>query len=579
MGVKDASEAKLEDLKDEVTKATKGDRSIISNRGVTGVLASHAKSRDVKIDQVTLTLHGKELIQNSSMDLQWGKRYGLIGMNGCGKSTLLKAIGARELPIPEFMDIHLLDGEVPATDLSALEAVLEDVKAQTARLETLAEKIVEEDPESDLLTTVYENIDALDPDLCKTRAGEILHGLGFDKDMQNKATKDFSGGWRMRIALAKALFKNPMILLLDEPTNHLDLNACVWLEEYLKSLERILIIVSHSQDFMNNVCTNIILMRLNNLTFYQGNYDVYVKTRAQIEEHQMKKYWKEQEQIKDYKEYIARFGHGTAKNARQAQSREKKLNSMLASGLTDKVTEDKVFVLRFADCGKLPPPVMQFNKVSFMYPGTEKKKGALAYTGLEFGIDLDTRVALVGPNGAGKSTLLKLMSGDLSPTDGVVRRHQHLKIAFFHQHLAEKMDMELSPVQFLMTMFPECKEIDTMRKAVGRFGITGKAQMSPMKILSDGQVARVVFAWLAWKDPHLLILDEPTNHLDMETIDALAEAINEFEGGLVLVSHDFRLIDQVAKEIWLCDGGKIERIHQNIHEYKELLRQQMLKNK
>ncbi|RWW87390.1 hypothetical protein BHE74_00003780 [Ensete ventricosum] len=345
-----------------------------------------------------------------------------------------------------------------------------------------------------------------------------------------------------------------------------DLEACVWLEESLKKFDRILVVVSHSQDFLNGVCTNIIHMQNKKLKFYTGNYDQYVQTRADLEENQMKQYKWEQEQIASMKEYIARFGHGSAKLARQAQSKEKTLAKMERGGLTEKVVKDKVLVFRFTDVGKLPPPVLQFVGVTFGYTPDN-----LIYKNLDFGVDLDSRIALVGPNGAGKSTLLKLMTGDLVPLDGMVRRHNHLRIAQFHQHLAEKLDLEMSALLYMMREYPGNEE-EKMRAAIGKFGLSGKAQVMPMNNLSDGQRSRVIFAWLAWRQPHLLLLDEPTNHLDIETIDSLAEALNEWDGGLVLVSHDFRLINQVAEEIWVCENQAATRWEGDIMEFKEHLR-------
>lgn len=280
----------------------------------------------------------------------------------------------------------------------------------------------------------------------------------------------------------------------------------------------------------------------------------------------MKQYKWEQEQISSMKEYIARFGHGSAKLARQAQSKEKTLAKMERGGLTEKVTRDSVLVFNFTDVGKLPPPVLQFVDVAFGYTPEN-----LIYKCLNFGVDLDSRIALVGPNGAGKSTLLKLMTGDLTPSDGMVRRHNHLRIAQFHQHLAEKLDVELSALAYMMQEYPGNSE-EKMRAIVGRFGLSGKTQIMPMKNLSDGQRSRVIFAWLAWRLPHMLLLDEPTNHLDIETIDSLADALKQWDGGLVLVSHDFRLINQVAEEIWVCEDQAVTRWNGDIMGFKLHLR-------
>jgi len=547
----------------------------ISPRSVTGICTSYKLSRDIKFEQVTLSLHGTVLVQDADLELNYGRRYGLIGLNGSGKTSLMNALGKRELAFPEHISIYHLEREIEASDKTSLEAVVEDVAKEREKLEAEAEALAasEEGANSERLMSVYERLDELDADTAAKRAGEILHGLGFSTAMQNKKTKEFSGGWRMRIALAKALFMRPIMLLLDEPTNHLDLEACVWLEEYLKNYNRILVLVSHSQDFLNGVCTNIMHLKDKKLSYYTGNYDTYVKTRAEKEENQMKQYEREQDQISHMKNYIARFGHGSAKLARQAQSKEKVLAKMEAKGLTEKVSQDKVLVMQFYDPGTLPPPVVQFNHVHFGYSSDPRDE---LYSDLDFGVDLDSRIALVGPNGVGKSTLLKLMVGTLAPTQGMVRRHQHLRFGWYHQHLTDQLDLNLTPLEYMLKEFEGELEAEKMRSVIGRFGITGKAQTLPMRQLSDGQKSRVVFAWLAFSEPHLLLLDEPTNHLDIETIDSLADAINEFPGGVVLVSHDFRLINQVAKEIWVCEKKTTKKWKGDILSYKESLRQKML---
>jgi len=441
-------------------------------------------------------------------------------------------------------------------------------------LESKADQLAElGEKYTDVLSDIYDRLDSLDASKAKTRCCELLFGLGFNKTMMQRQCKDFSGGWRMRIALARALFISPKLLLLDEPTNHLDLEACVWLEEELKEYPKCLVIVSHSQDFLNSVCTNVIHWHLKKLNYYGGNYDTYVKTRAELEENQMKRYQSEQDQIKNMKDYIARFGHGSAKLARQAQSKEKVLAKMERGGLTDKVVSEKNLEFYFYDCGEIPPPVIAVQDVSFQY--SEDKP--FIYQGLEFGLDLDSRVALVGPNGAGKSTLLKLIDGSLSATSGYVSKNSHLKIGRFHQHLNEILDLKLNSIEFIQKQFPELREIEQVRKIVGRYGLTGKAQTNPIGHLSDGQRCRIIFAWIAQQCPHMLLLDEPTNHLDIETIDSLADAINAFEGGLVLVSHDFRLINQVAKEIWVCEHKTVTKWDQDIVAYKNHLKKNVMK--
>lgn len=347
------------------------------------------------------------------------------------------------------------------------------------------------------------------------------------------------------------------------------MEAVVWLEDYLSKWTKILFLVSHSQDFLNNVCTHIVYLSRKKLVYYSGNYDSFVKTREEKEEEQEKRYKAEQDQIKHMKQYIARFGQGNAKMAKQAQSKEKTLDKMLRGGLTDKVEHEKALDFKFPDPPQLPPPVLQCNSITFGYPGRE-----ILYSNVDFGVDLDSRVALVGPNGAGKSTLLKIMTGDLIPLTGSVRPHPQLRISKFSQHFIDVLDLSLSPLDYFMALWTDLTR-DECRKFLGRFGISGTVQTQVMSQLSDGQKSRVVLAKMAKESPHLLLLDEPTNHLDMESIDSLAKAINNFAGGMVLVSHDMRLISQVAKEIWLCDNKTVAKYVGEISDFKMHLRNQI----
>ncbi len=543
-------------------------------------------ARQINVDNMTLAYHGYELVKDSSLVLSWGNRYGLVGENGSGKTTLLRAIASGMVPRPKNIDVYTVERGMDKTDMSALEAVVQ-VDTEKLELEAEAERLSEmlgdeslsdgEQQEiSDCMNDVYERLDELGSDTAETRAASILNGLGFTKEMQAKATKDFSGGWLMRIALAKALYLNPSFLILDEPTNHLDMGAVVWFERYLKEFKKILLLVSHSQDFLNGVCTHTILLRQQKLQYYGGNFDTYVRTRKEMEVRQMKQYNWEQAQIAEMKNYIARFGHGSSKLAKQAQSKEKTLEKMIRAGLTEKVTEDKPVQIMFYPCGKLPPPVLQLQEVGFAYPECER-----LYNGVDRGLDCDSRICLVGPNGAGKSTLLKLLMGDLMPTDGMVRRHHHVKIASYQQHTVDQLPFDKTPLEYMHSEFPEDiitkqpNSIDKIRSMVGRFGISGAAQTMKIKHLSDGQRARICFAWIAESRPNLIFLDEPTNALDPETIDALAVALNKFEGGVCVVSHDIRLISQVAKEIWLVDEGTVKTYKGSIEDFKKDLEREV----
>ncbi|RMZ77856.1 hypothetical protein DV737_g4136, partial [Chaetothyriales sp. CBS 132003] len=565
---KRADAAKVKALTDQL------DKHGLSDRVTTGVLASQEASRDVKITSASLVFHGKVLITDSTLEVNFGRRYGLLGENGCGKSTLLKAIDKREFPFPEHVDIYLLNEGAPPTEQGALEWVVKQAELEVQRLDDLAEEVLERDgPESPLLMDIYERSEAMDPNTFEVRASQILVGLGFNKKTIHKKTKDMSGGWRMRVALGKALFVKPSLLLLDDPTAHLDLEACVWLEEYLKKWEKTLILVSHSQDFLNGVCTNMIDMRQKKLLYYGGNYDSYVKTRSEQETNQQKAYLKQQEEIAHIKKFIASAGT-YANLVRQAKSRQKILDKMEADGFIQPVVADRVFTFRFADVEKLPPPVLSFDDVTFSYSG---KKEDNLYEHLDLGIDMDSRTALVGPNGVGKSTLLRLMTGKLSSTGGVVSRHTHLKLGLYSQHSAEQLDLTKSALDFVRDKYSSTsQDYQYWRQQLGRYGLSGEAQTALMGTLSEGQRSRVVFALLAIEGPNMLLLDEPTNGLDIPTIDSLADAINAFSGGVVVVSHDFRLLDKIAKEIMVCENRTVTRWEGGIAAYKNHLRKKMV---
>jgi ATP-binding cassette subfamily F protein 2 len=495
-------------------------------------------------------------------------------MNGCGKSTLLQCIAAKEIPIPETTDVYLLREEAQPSDLSALEWVIDEARREVVRLEALAEHItVEEGPDSERLMDVYDSLDSLDPTTFESRASRILIGLGFNSTTIHKPTKDMSGGWRMRVALSRALFIQPTLLLLDEPTNHLDLEACVWLEDYLSTYKKILLVISHSQDFLNGVCTNMMVMQQRQLRYWGGNYDTYVTTREEQDTNQMKMYKKQQEEIAHTKAFIASCG--TYSNLiRQGKSRQKVLDKMIEAGLLTPPYDDPRFRFKFPECGQMPPPVISFTDVAFSYSG---KKEDYLFTNLHFGVDCDSRIALVGPNGAGKSTLLKLIVGEIEPCSGTVGRRSGVSLGRYHQHSADQLDFNKSPVEYLTDKFkdkyPSFKWED-WRSKVGSYGIVGDQQLQPIRNLSDGLKTRLVFCEIGLSNPHILLLDEPTNHCDMEMIDSLADAINGFEGGLILISHDFRLLTKVADQIWVVDKG-VKRWEGDILSYKAKLKKQM----
>ena len=360
-------------------------------RTATGILISEPRARDVKISSFSLGLHGASLIEDTMIELNMGGRYGLIGRNGCGKSTFLKCLAAREVPIPMHFDIYLLAHEAPPEEVTALEYVINSAKEEVARLDAEIERILtDEGPESELLLDLYDRQDELDPSTFETRASTILVGLGFKSSAADseggstihKQTKDMSGGWRMRVALARALFISPSILLLDQPTNHLDLEACVWLEEYLATYKKILIVISHSQDFLNGVCNSIMVMQEQKLRYWSGNFDAYLKTRTEQETNQLKQYKKQQEEIADIKQFISSCGT-YANLVRQAKSKQKILDKMEEAGLIEEPFEEPLFRFKFTDAGALSPPLISFSEVAFSYSGLKKD---YLFKNISFGI-------------------------------------------------------------------------------------------------------------------------------------------------------------------------------------------------
>ncbi|KAG9396887.1 ABC transporter subfamily F member 2-like [Carpediemonas membranifera] len=488
------------------------------------------------------------------------------------QTTMLRSIAMREVPIPEHLDIFFLEKEAPPVDQTPVEYIIEDIQKIIDKLEAEADAIVIEDPEDPRLIELYERIDDLEPELAVARASRLLIGLQFSKEMRAKKCHEFSGGWRMRVALAKALFYKPKILLLDDPTAHLDLEAVIWLETELAKYPHCLVMVSHSADFLDAVCNKIMLLENRHLSYWGGNYSSYLRARQDKEVDQMARYKKEQAELASAKSFVARFGHGTAKNARQAKSREKKIARMVEDGLTEKVSTQKTLTFRFPDVRKLPTPVLQMNGVMFGYPNSP-----ILYENVWASLDMDSRVCLVGANGAGKSTLMKLFSQELLPLNGEVRAHTHLRIGRYHQHLADALDLEQTPLEFLMSKDEHDTELSIMRQKLGSYGLSGKMQVTRIGQLSDGQRVRVCFAWLGIQNPNILFLDEPTNSLDLETIDSLAACLECYSGGVLLISHDFRLVNAVANEIWICEDGKIERYPDNktIVDYKEEMRRSL----
>lgn len=501
--------------------------------------------RDIKVEKFGLSYGKLELITCSDLSIIYGRKYGLIGRNGMGKTTLLRHIADREIAIPSNISILHVEQEVNGDETRVIDAVLA-ADVERDRLLKEEKKLLASGDDSTRLQAIYSRLEAIDAHSAEARASSILAGLGFTSDMQAAPTKEFSGGWRMRIALARALFIQPDLLLLDEPTNHLDLFACLWLENYLINWSKTLIIVSHQRDFLNAVATDIIHLHNKSLEYYRGNYDQYEKLRNERLRQQQKAHDAQQLQRKHIQKFIDKFRYN-AKRAKMAQSRIKKLEKM---ELVPEIIQDPTVTMSFAEPEQLSPPILQFEGVTFGY--TPDK---LLFKNLDLNIDMESRVALVGANGAGKTTLLRLLCGELEPTEGRAYRHQKLKFARFSQHFVDQLDLTMSPLEYFLFKYPGTNQ-QQARAHLGSFGLSGELALRTINTLSGGQKCRVVFAIISWPKPQVLLLDEPSNHLDIDTVDALCFALTEFKGGVLLVSHDERLISSVCDDIWYFDENE-----------------------
>jgi len=540
------------------------------------VRAKHAHTvKDLHMEAISIQIGKLEILLNTTLALAYQKKYGLIGRNGVGKSTLLRSIYNREVPVPENVNIIFVEQECAGTDVSVLDTVVRADKEREWLLQEEKQLMAEKSEEAGAeLEEVYLRLQEIDSDSAETRASTILTGLGFDKEMVEKPTKEYSGGWRMRVALAQALFCEPDLLLLDEPTNHLDVVALTWLEEFLYNWERTVVIVSHDRGFLNKVTQVTIHMHRKRLNYYGGNYDTFLRVRSEQRKHSSAVFDSQMRQKKHLQTFIGKFRQGHKKMAKQAQARMKMLKK-LEGEIVEQDFDDPYLRLEFPDPGELPPPCISVNDVAFGY-----ENGPSLYEDVTFGVDTDSRVAIVGKNGAGKSTMLKLLNCEIIPVEGWISRHPKLRLAKFSQHHVDMLDLEKSPLQHMRSMWPDIPEGE-FRRHLGQFGLSGDLAIKPIKILSGGQKSRVAFAEMAYKQPHIMLFDEPTNHLDIETIESLAWSLMRYEGGVVLVSHDERLISMVADEIWVCTRGSpgkpgsVELFRGDFEEYRRHLSSEM----
>lgn len=550
---------------------------------------SGAKSKDIKVDGIDISIAGQRILTDTNLTLAYGRRYGLVGQNGIGKSTLLRALSKREVAIPTHISILHVEQEIAGDDTPALQSVLdadvwrkhllkeqEKISAELAELEEKrssmadtsadAEKLDHQREGLDItLSDIHAKLSEMESDKAESRAASILAGLGFSQERQAYATKTFSGGWRMRLALARALFCEPDLLLLDEPSNMLDVPSITFLSNYLQTYPSTVLVVSHDRAFLNEVATDIIHQHSERLDYYKGaNFDSFYATKEERRKTAKREYEKQMGERAHLQAFIDKFRYNAAKSS-EAQSRIKKLEKMPVL----QAPEDEYTVhFKFPEVEKLSPPIIQMSGVTFGY--TPDKP---LLTNVDLDVQLDSRIGIVGPNGAGKTTALKLLIGALDPTKGLISNNPRLRIGFFAQHHVDALDLNMSAVGFMAQKY-HGKTDEEYRRHLGAFGITGMTGLQKMGLLSGGQKSRVAFACLSLQNPHILVLDEPSNHLDIEAMDALSMALREFQGGVLMVSHDVTMLQNVCTSLWVCDNGTIEHFEGTVNDYKKRIADQ-----
>ncbi|GAA0757138.1 ATP-binding cassette subfamily F protein 3 [Erythromicrobium ramosum] len=514
------------------------------------------------IDGVTVRLGGRAILERASATVPVGARVGLIGRNGAGKSTLMKALIGEiepddgEISKPARAKIGYIAQEAPSGSKTPEEVVL---ASATERAELLAE--LETCTDMDRMGDVHERLLAIDAYSAPARAAKILNGLGFDEEMQQRPVDSFSGGWKMRIALGALLFSEPDILLLDEPSNHLDLEATLWLENFLKSYPATLVVISHERDLLNKVVDHILHLQGGQLTLYPGGYDAFEKQRAERAAQLAAAKASQDAQRARLQDYVAR-NSARASTAKQAQSRAKMLAKMQPIAA---LMEDPSLTFDFPDPSELKSPMITLDHAAVGYgeaPPILKR--------LNFRIDADDRIALLGRNGNGKTTLARLLASQLVPAEGEVNAPGKLKVGYFTQYQVEELAGEDTPLD-LMNRAMEGAAQGAIRAQLGRFGFSGPRANQRVDKLSGGERARLALALITRDAPHLLILDEPTNHLDVDAREALIQALNNYSGAVILISHDRHMVELTADRLILVDNGTAREYAGSMEDYIDFI--------
>ena len=531
---------------------------------------------DIIINNFSISAHGKELFKDTDLLIIKNKKYALIGPNGQGKSTLLIHISKKKLPIAKNLDIFMVEQEIELSSKTVLQIVLESnhhlikLKNKQDDFNNLDRDLTID--EMKIYDKISEELSSFNFETYEPKAKKILNGLGFDNDMQKKTANEFSGGWRMRISIAKALFMEPEILLLDEPTNHLDLNTVIWLQIYLTSWKKTLVIVSHNQNFINQICTDIIHIRDKKIEQYKGNYDDFKKMLNQKKKLELKEWDKYQKKIKEFKKNNSqkKSEELASKNDKKKHKDNKKKNHEDSYGNkieAEKIKKPSEYIVKF--CFENPSeigfPLIDIQNITFGYNESVK-----LFENLTLGIGLNDRICIVGPNGVGKSTLLNLMMEDIKPSKGEIIKNRKSRIGKYSQHFVDSIPNNKTPVEVLQNIDTNLS-IQDARKCLGRYGLESHTHMIKNEHLSGGQKARVQFAIINILKPHAIFLDEPTNHLDIESINALIDAINNYKGTIVIISHDSKLIEETDCQLYICDNKTCKKFNGDLDDYRDYI--------